>query len=64
MLSTVRTGDTMIVIEEIEDGVYKVTVTDQHREILDRCSKKTSIEGETILSLWIGCGMNTMAASL
>lgn len=61
MLSTVRTGEMMLEVVEIEDGVFKVTVTDMHYDCLDKTSKQVEICSEAVLAMWIGSGMVELA---
>jgi len=50
----------MIEIEEIDDGVFKVTMTSMHYSWLDECCKKLGLQSEIVLSFWLANGLATM----
>lgn len=51
----------MLVVTEIEDGVFRVELTDMHYDCMDKTSKKIEIISEAVLAMWIGCGMVELA---
>lgn len=51
----------MLVVTEIEDGVFRVELTDMHYDCVDKMSKATEISSEAALAMMIGCGMVELA---
>jgi len=51
----------MLVVTEIEDGVFRVELTDMHRDCLDKTSKVTQVSSEAVLAMWVGSGMVELA---
>ena len=62
VLITVRGRDTMLVVTGTGDGVYRVELTDMHRDCLDKACGTTGASEEAMLGLFIGSGMVELEA--
>lgn len=51
----------MLEVVEIEDGVFKVTLTHMHYDCMDTMSRNIEICSEAVLAFWIGSGMVELA---
>ena len=57
---TKGTGDIMLEVEEIEEGVYKVTLDEPEHNDLEKLSVELNMNAEVLLAFWIGTGRITV----
>lgn len=51
----------MMKVTEIRGGVFRVELTENHREDLDRSVKGLGMQGTGVLAVWIASGMTELA---
>ncbi len=47
----------MLEVTETDDGVYRVELTQMHKDWIDAVSKTVHLSPEVVLSIWIGAGI-------
>jgi len=60
MVGPGREGNIVLEVEETENGVFMVTMTDSSYKYLDKVSKECDIPCETILAFWFMNGQQAM----
>jgi len=50
----------MLEVEQIKDGVFKLTFTAMHYEWLDNAAKNSNGIREAVIALWVSIGVSKM----